>query len=123
MRVTGLKSVVLSTLLTALVMAPVVTVSVMAPAGAAYAKPDSAPDKKDVCKGKGKCFGKKNAKEDRGGRDHGKANAKGKRSLSPAWSKRKPKALPPAMIPLPASTFSESELAPETSRRPKTRSS
>ncbi len=125
MLVTGMKSAVLSTLLTALVVAPVATVSVIAPAGAAYAKSDSASDKGDTCKGKGKCTGKKWArdKEERGGRGNAKAHANGKRSLSPDWSKRKPKALPPAMVPLPASTFSESELAPETSRRPRTRSS
>lgn len=64
----------------------------------------------------------RDGRDDRGRRS-AQSSASGKRSLSPSWSKRTPPAPPARMIPLPASTFSRSDLAPETSPRPQTRSS
>ena len=50
-----------------------------------------------------------------------KSNGKGKKSASAARSTQ-PKVLPARMVPLPTSTFSKSELAPENSPRPRGRS-
>jgi hypothetical protein len=88
---------------------------------------------KDKNKGKGNAFGRSKQEErsmrraNRDGRDdRGRSSAQnaasGNRSLSPSWSKRTPPAPPARMIPLPASTFSRSDLAPDTSPRPQTRS-
>lgn len=73
---------------------------------------------------RGKSLNRSGRSDDRGNRDRAQNAGRGlaARTSKAAKTPTATKALPARMIPLPASTFSRSELAPRRSPRPTTRS-